>query len=584
MLGREFRRQTRHVTLLIAFVLALLPLFPALAQQAPLAPLVTPPLPGVLPAPQPKIVPPAVLPPPPAAAVPQGAPIRIDAVKLEGVSVYSSAALAPLTAGLVGATVPRSRLDAVIEALQVKYRADGYILTIVHGEIQSINGRTVFVLRAIEGYISEVKLDGDIGPAGTLVYKYLEHLTHDRPLNNAELERYLLLANDIPGVSVHAVLRHVSPEPGAVQLVAELSRKPFGVSFLYDNLASKVAGPNELLLTGSSNSFTSFGEQFQGFFYNTFNREAIFGQGNASAFLGSEGLKLFGYGGAGNSLPGGALSQVGFNGNYTVGGVGLSYPAIRSRRLNLAIEGNFDTYDSTVEAAQAGAAPSEVNESHLRILRAGQTLDFQDAFLADLPAANLFILTGSQGLPALGASSNTAVLPTRPGVNNNFTKLSGEFTRLQNLLSFGADNLLALKLSIGGQYTSEILPPSEEFFFGGVRWGRGFYYGQVTGDDALATTVELDLNTSFRGVPIIMPAHRLNVQFYSFYDYGRAYNLVPSQPDQNLDSIGIGARSNLTPWFFTELAGIRRYTTQLNGSNGSRLADYMLYARVAIQY
>jgi hemolysin activation/secretion protein len=220
----------------------------------------------------------------------------------------------------------------------------------------------------------------------------------------------------------------------------------------------------------------------------------------------------------------------------------------------------------------------------LRILRAGETLDFQDAFVANLPAANLFILTGSQGLPALGASSNSAVFPARPGVNNNFTKLAGEFTRLQNLLSFGETNLVALKLSAGGQYTNEILPPSEEFFFGGVRWGRGFFYGAVTGDNALATTVELQLNTSFAGVPIIMPAHRLDVQFYSFYDYGRAYNLVPSQPDQNLDSIGIGARSNLTPRFFAELAGIRRFTTQLNGSNGARVSDYVLFSRVAIQY
>ena len=161
--------------------------------------------------------------------------------------------------------------------------ADGYILTVVRGEIQSVNGRPVFVLRAIEGYISEVKLDGDIGPAGTLVYEFLEHLTWIRPVNNADLERYLLLVQDIPGVSVRAVLRRAA-EPGAVELVAQLSRKPFSAFAQYDNLGSNEAGPNEMLLRGATNSFTRFGEQFEAIFYNTFNREQLFGQVDARHF------------------------------------------------------------------------------------------------------------------------------------------------------------------------------------------------------------------------------------------------------------------------------------------------------------
>ena len=554
---------------------------PALAQAPPLGSLVTPPLPGVLPAPQPRIAPPAIPAAPPVTPVPPGPPVHIDAVRVEGITVYSSTALVPLLAGIAGANVPRSRLDAAIEALQVKYRTDGYILTVVRGEVQTINQRTVFILRAIEGYISEVKLDGDIGPAGALVYKYLEHLTQERPLNNAELERYLLLVDDIPGVSVHAVLRHVSPQPGAVQLVAELSRRPFSAFFQYDNLGPQFAGPNELLLSGTSNSFTSLGEQIQGLFYNTFNREELFGQVNASVFLGSEGLKLFGYAGKGNSLPGGALAQAAFNGNYTVGDIGLSYPIIRSRRLNLSLAGSFDTYDSTVETSTSGGPFSF--ESHLRMLRLNETLDFQDTFVANLPAANLFILGGSKGLPILGASSNGSPFSARPGVNNDFAKLDGEFTRLQNLASFG-DSLLALKLAAAGQYTNEILPPSEEFFFGGVRWGRGFYYGEVTGDRAVATSVELQLNTGFSGIPLIGVDHRLDVQFFGFDDFGRAFNLEPGQPNQSIDSAGIGGRSNVTTWLFAELAAVRRVTTQLNGTNGAKLADWVLYSRVTVQF
>jgi hemolysin activation/secretion protein len=236
-------RPARAFIFAVGFLLLALGLrISAYGQAVDIPPLISPPLPGVVPAPQPEVAPPPAIPPlPPAAPLPQGPPVRIDTVRVQGVTVYTPESIAPLYADLVGATVPRARLDAVIEDLQTRYRTDGYILTVVRGELQSINGRLVFVVRATEGYISEVKLDGDIGPAGTLVYEFLDHLTWIRPVNNADLERYLLLVQDIPGVSVRAVLRRAT-EPGAVELVAQLSRKPVSVLAQYDNLGSNEAG------------------------------------------------------------------------------------------------------------------------------------------------------------------------------------------------------------------------------------------------------------------------------------------------------------------------------------------------------
>jgi len=558
----------------------------AYGQAVDIPPLISPPLPGVVPPPQPEVAPPAAIPPaPPVAPLPEGPPVRVDAVRVEGVTVYPPEAIAPLYADVVGATVPRTRLDAVVEDLQTKYRADGYILTVVRSEIQSVNGRTVFVLRAIEGYISTVKLDGDIGPAGTLVYEFLEHLTSIRPVNNADLERYLLLSQDIPGVSVRAVLRRTT-EPGAIELVAQLSRKPFSALAQYDNLGSNEAGPNEMLLRGATNSFTRFGEQFEAIFYNTFNREQLFGQLNASTFLGSDGLRLAGYWGRGNSLPGGALAGTGFIGNYTIAGLDLAYPVIRSRRLNLTPDIAFDYYDSTVDVnGLSSGQPTQFSSGHLRMLRVGGALDFQDAAIADLPAANLALLKVSQGLPGLGASSSQEEPSHQPILGNrtDFTKFAGELTRVQNLASFG-DVSTALKLTLGGQYSGDILPPSEKFFCCGLRWSRGYFYGQVTGDRGVGTGAELQLNTGFTDVPILAPDHRLDVQFYGFYDFGRFYNLAPGTFNQTVDSFGIGARSNLTSWMFVDLAGVRRLVTRPNGANVSKLPEYVLFSRIVFQY
>ena len=54
--------------------------------------------------------------------------------------------------------------------------ADGWILTTVHGEAEQRDGRLVFVIRVTEGYISSVRLDGDIGEAGELAQEILQHL------------------------------------------------------------------------------------------------------------------------------------------------------------------------------------------------------------------------------------------------------------------------------------------------------------------------------------------------------------------------------------------------------------------------
>ena len=368
-----------------------------------------------------------------------------------------------------------------------------------------------------------------------------------------------------------------------MELVAQLSRKPFSALAQYDNLGSNVAGPMKCCCAGLPTPLPSLA-QFEAIFYNTFNREQLFGQLNASTFLGSNGLKLAGYWGRGNSLPGGALAGTGFVGNCTIAGVDLAYPVIRSRRLNLTPDISFDYYDSTVDVnGLSSGQPTQLNSDHLRIMRVGGALDFQDAAVADLSAANLALLKVSQGLPGLGASSNQEEPSEQPILGNrtDFTKFAGELTRVQNLATFG-DVTTALKLTLGGQYSGDILPPSEKFFCCGLRWSRGYFYGQVTGDRGVGTGAELQFNTGFTNVPILAPDHRLDVQFYGFYDFARVYNLAPGVFNQTLDLVGIGARSNLTSWMFVDLAAVRRLVT--SGPNGSTLPDYMLFSRVVFQY
>ena len=94
-------------------------------------------------------------------------------------------------------------------AILRRYRADGYVFTAVSANIDE-TGRLRFVVT--EGRIVSVRLDGDIGPAGAQVLRLLNWLTEEPVIDTATLERYLLLAQDVPGVTLHAVLE---PSPAS---------------------------------------------------------------------------------------------------------------------------------------------------------------------------------------------------------------------------------------------------------------------------------------------------------------------------------------------------------------------------------
>jgi hemolysin activation/secretion protein len=547
------------------------PILPQLPPGA-IAPLAPPPQ-RVLPVPQPEIVPPAPPPSEPAPPPLVGAPIHVDAIRLEGVTVYDQAALRASFADAIGTDVPRARLDDIVQSLQTRYREDGYILTLVRAHFERAPHGTVFVIQAVEGYISAVKLDSDVGPVGDLILRTLDNLTAKHPLNNADLERYVLLANDIPGMKVSAVLRPTEGQPGAVELVAQVARKPYSVAMNYDNRGPQQAGPSEILVSGATNSFTSAGERIEAMLYSTFNNEELFGQVNGDAILNGEGLKLHTYFGRGNNQPGGSLEGIGLNSDLTIGGASLIYPLIRSRRFNIYIDTDTDTYQSTLTIGTGDAATE--NGSHLLMQRFGASVDLQDVLIPDRPAANAINIKVSHGL---GGTSNT-----RPGNNVNFTKVAGDMTRVQDLFTF-ADVRTALKVSVGGQFTNDILPPSEKYYLGGTRFGRGFYNGEVTGDRAIGSTTELQFNTTMPAPGFLADGTPLPAQFYGFWDFGHGYNLAPGDQSFTIQSLGLGVRSDVTPWLSVELEGVHRLTTQPQGPDVTAEAPYAFFTRVTAHY
>jgi hemolysin activation/secretion protein len=563
----------------IAFSVILVAGFSQIAHAQPRPPPGSP-LPG-LQAPQtPPVSPAQPLKPVTPAPVAAGQIFAISNASIDGATVFSEASLAGMLAGLTGPAVPLERIEDARAALLNRYRNAGYIYTTVRARISGSALRLV----VIEPHVVSVKLSQDIGPAGTLVLRFLNHLADGRVLRQGDLERWVLLANDIPGVTVHVVLDPSATDPGALTMRAIVQRQAVSGQLRADNRAFRQTGPEELLAVADLNSFTALGERTELSMFHTFNNTDNFGQASEEVFLGASGLKLKIYGGAGESIPSGSLRAIGYDGVTRVFGGALAYPLIRSRQQDLSLSAMFDGIESDISYSVRGPGTRASFDS-LRILRLDAADTLSDIWLsASFPAVNVSGVTVSQGLPSFGASTNGNTQLPRQNERVDFTKADGRADRTQTLFSpYSLDGVPAtvqIELAAEGQFTNNILPPEEEFYLGGPQFNRGFYYGEVSGDRALTAKAEPQLVTNLPRLPYwgIIP----QATFYGFYDWGETWQEQKQDDDHILRSIGGGVRLALGDHLEVDLEGVSRLTRTPNGPppDGQRLQSEVFYWQV----
>ncbi len=482
--------------------------------------------------------------------------IAVSRVELTGATLFN-AELQPYLSGLTGPATPLTVLDKARGDILLYYRSRGYALTSVALAIDRSSG--VVQYRVTEGHIAAVKLDGDIGPAGSMVLRFLKHLTEYPVIDTLTLERWLLLAQDVPGVTMSTVLEPSKDDPGALTLVAQVSLKHVSGLASLDNRAFYLTGPIEFLGIVDLNSLTAWGDKTEIAYFHAFPDSQNFGQVSSEWYIGASGLKLKVYGGAGANLPTGSLAALRYDGWTDIFGTQLSYPVIRSRQQNLNVYTSLDALESTVYAGDPSAQSSA---DEVRALRFGADYILSDLVLGStMPGTTQFSARLSRGLDFLGGFHGEAVPPAVPrqGEQHNFTAIRFETSRTQTLFQPWDGATVALMGLVTGQWTPNILPPAEQFYLGGSRFTRGFYAGQVPGDKALALTIEPQLNTL---IDLSWIGSRTEVasQFYLFYDWGESWQNLSSDLQARLASAGGGARLQMTKNVEVDLEALGRFT------------------------
>ncbi len=447
--------------------------------------------------------------------------VTLRAIRLEGSTVYTPAQWQVQTDPYLGREISGNDIFALAQALTVRYRNDGYFLSVVIVPPQSLTEGTL-TLRAIEGYVAGVHIEGDPRMRAQLE-EIAAKIQASRPLSAQALERYLLIANDFPGMRLRSVLSP-SQTVGAADLTLVASVKDVEGFVSIDNYGTRYLGPNQLTLGLTGNQLLGVNDQWRFIGAGTGNTQMFYAQLSYSQVLNAEGLTLGLSASQARTQPGDTLRTFDVRGYSDAAALTLSSPWLRTRNHSLLARVTYDHAD--IRSDILGA---HVSDDKIRALRTGLTWRRLDA----LDGQNSLDVDFSRGL---GGTQGGDALKSRVGADGHFSKLTFDYARYQPL---GAR--WGVSLGLAGQWTADTpLLSSEQFALGGRRYGRAYEAAELVGDRGLALRLEPRY-----AVPVDGSGLR-SYQLFSFYDIGevsKVGNQSASTPvSQSLASAGFGTR------------------------------------------
>jgi hemolysin activation/secretion protein len=433
--------------------------------------------------------------------------------------IFSKQELIQPFVGKIGKKVTLGEVQAMANQMATRYQQAGYILTRVIIPPQQIETGVV-TLQVIEGYIDKVEIKGNIAPCiEDMLREYGEQIRCSRPLNMKVLERYTLLASDIHGLKLKAVLKPSASASGAADLVFVVEQK-YGNAFVaVNNFGTRYLGPLQLMSGVEWDSSVVAGDVNQFQVATTADKEMNFAEFRHAEWLNCDGLKGSIFGQVSHTQPGSILRPFDIVGNYDLISADISYPIIRSRKENMIVSTGCSMLDS-----QSKLFGKEIYFDHIRPVFLGLLYNNQDKYKG-VNQAELII---KQGLHIFGASGHTNI--SRPNGHSNFTLLSGTLQRTQMI----SDRITFYSM-IEGQYAFRKLLVPMQFGFGGSVVGRGYDPSEIIGNQGVAGTLEARLQ-----VPRF--SCHAQVETYVFYDAGKVWN--PGFHD-SATSTGAGIRAHI---------------------------------------
>ncbi len=413
-----------------------------------------------------------------------GVVVTVKQFRFTGNTLLTAEQLAPVIAHYLNRPLDYAQLQAAAAAVAEAYRAAGWVVNAYLPQ-QDINGGIV-TIQVIEAVFGRLKMEGALSKRvapGQVEAIFAARQASGVSLNADALDRGLLLADDLPGVTVAGSLAAGS-QPGETDLILKTGDESliFGEASI-DNTGARSTGEDRVTANLSLNSPLGFGDLLTSNLIHT---------------RGSDYLRL------GYTVPMGSDGwRVGLNvsdlryklvtldpdkdkGTSGVVGLEASYPIVRSRLTNLYLNLNADQRSFDNEFGGVTTTRYKIDSTSIAL------------------NGNLFDNWGGGGANSasliwIGGKRDNAVGTT----NEKFSKLRYSLSRQQVIT-----NDLSFYAALSGQASADKLDSSERFYLGGAGGVRAYPSSEGGGDSGILGNLEL------RG--------KLSAGFIltGFYDYG----------------------------------------------------------------
>jgi hemolysin activation/secretion protein len=449
--------------------------------------------------------------------------IHVTGFRFSGELPVAEADLQQVAAGQAGKGLTLNDLNQLAGQITHYLRGRGYPVATAYIPAQTISDGQVEIT-VIPGKYGAIIINNQARIIDDRLKKMAAGLKVGDVVTKAELERVLLLINDLPGVDVKATLAS-GQNAGTTELTLNvIDTDKYSGSAYADNWGNRFTGAVRGGFGVNVANLSHYGDVLQ-----------IGGQTAGDGLkgcnfdydlpLGYRGARLaFDYSRIDYTL-GKDFEDLDASGDTTVAGFTVSYPFRRSRNINLSGTIGFDYKDLNDELSGSDTPKTD------RIWKLGINGNYNDR----RGGVNQYALTWSYG--DLSLDDAGAAL-----TDSNSSKTAGGFNKLS--LNYRRQRQLNPKYSMGIQFSGQLsdsnLDSSEKLYLGGADGVRAYPQGEAASDQGGLLTVEFKRSISKWSNP--------KNYFYlaNFYDLGfgqlnkELWDGADEENYRTLSDIGLG--------------------------------------------
>ncbi len=405
--------------------------------------------------------------------------IVLKQVKLYGAQHAVPANVTSIYQAKIGQTMTFKEIQAMAAEMEQAYRNDGFILVQVVLPPQEILEKDgVVQLDVIEGQIQSVVFKGDAPQAAKdQLQRYAEQIEAEDPISYASIDRFLVLANNLPGIDVSATLVQDPKVVGGSDLVVNVTQTKASAFVNYNNRGTEYIGPDQL--SAGASIYDIFGADslsVTGATTPEDSSQMVYGNVSYDLIYGPYATEINPSFTTTHTNPGGALAPFDMEGVSTQFGLNVNQPILTSTAQKVTFQSslirlnsynnvftNQQLYDDTITALSLGA-------------------DYQGVIWQTYNDVKFAV---TAGLPIFGAPQNLAE-PSVAGASTQFILYSLSTSDIRYFTQ-----RISVALGTQFQLSPSKLVSSEQINYGGSTFGQAFNPNVISGDSGALGSLAL---------------------------------------------------------------------------------------------